>query len=54
MVEIPNLQGLLHYICDKGFEHHVAINLSRTASALNEALGNYLGWEVYYHGANDV
>jgi len=52
VVEIPNLQGLLHYICDKGFEHHVAINLSQTASAVHEALGKYLGWDVYYHRAN--
>jgi len=47
--EIPNLQGLLHYICENGFEHHVAINISRTADAVNEALSKYLGWDVYYH-----
>ena len=49
VVEIPNLQGLLHYICNKGFEHHVAINLSQVASALEEAMDNYLGWKVYHH-----
>jgi len=54
VVHIPNFQGLLHHICKNGFEHHVSINLSQTASALNEALGNYLGWDVYYHGANNV
>ncbi len=54
VVHIPNFQGLLHHICENGFEHHVAINLSQTASALNEALGKYLGWDVYYHGANDA
>jgi len=54
VVHIPNFQGLLRHVCEKGFEHHVAINLSQTASALNEALGNYLGWDVYYHGANEV
>jgi L-fucose isomerase-like protein len=47
------LQGLLHYICENGFEHHVAINLAQTASALDEALSKYLGWDVYYHGADD-
>lgn len=52
VVHIPNLQGLLYYICENGFEHHVAINLSQTAVALNEALGKYLGWDVYYHRAN--
>ena len=49
VVEIPNLQGLLHHICDKGFEHHVAINLSQVASALEEAMDKYLGWKVYHH-----
>ncbi len=50
VVHIPNLQGLLHYICENGLEHHVAINLSQTASALNEALGKYLEWDVTYFG----
>jgi L-fucose isomerase-like protein len=49
VVQVPNLQKLLHYICENGFEHHVAINLSQTASAVYEALDKYLGWEVYYH-----
>lgn len=49
VVRVPNLQGLLHYICENGFEHHTAVNLSQTAAAVNEALGKYLGWEVYYH-----
>jgi L-fucose isomerase-like protein len=49
IVQIPNFQGLLHHICENGFEHHVAINLSQVAAALHEALGNYLGWDVYYH-----
>lgn len=47
--EIPNLQKLLHYICENGFEHHVAVNISQVADAVNEALGKYLGWDVYYH-----
>ena len=47
--EIPNLQKLLHYICENGFEHHVAVNLSQTADAMHEALGKYLEWDVYYH-----
>lgn len=52
VVRIPNFQGLLRYICERGFEHHVAINLSQVASALEEAMGNYLGWDVYYHGTS--
>lgn len=49
VVRIPNLQGLLHYICENGFEHHVAANLSRTAAAVYEAGRKYLGWEMYWH-----
>jgi len=49
VVRIPNLQKLLSTICEQGFEHHTAINLSRSAATVNEALGKYLGWDVYYH-----
>lgn len=54
VIHISNLQRLLQYICENGFEHHVAVNLSQTAPAIHEALGKYLGWDVYYHGANDA
>jgi len=53
VIRVPKLQKLLRFICENGFEHHVAINLSQTASAVNEALGKYMGWEVYHHGANE-
>jgi L-fucose isomerase-like protein len=49
VVEVPQLQRLLHFICENGFEHHVAINLSLTASAIEEAMSKYLGWDVYNH-----
>ena len=49
VIEIPNLQGLLAYICENGFEHHVAINPSQYAPTLKEALSKYLGWNVYHH-----
>jgi L-fucose isomerase-like protein len=49
VVRVPKLQGLLQYICENGFEHHTAINLSQTAAAVDEALSKYLGWDVYYH-----
>lgn len=49
VVRIPDFQGLLHYICANGFEHHVAINPSQTAAAVHEALGKYMGWDVYFH-----
>jgi L-fucose isomerase-like protein len=49
VVEIPKMQKLLHYICENGFEHHVAANLSTVASAVHEAATRYLGWETYWH-----
>ena len=49
VAQIPNLQGLLRYICENGFEHHVAVNHSQVARALHEAFANYLDWEVYWH-----
>ncbi len=49
VVEIPNLQNLLRFICENGFEHHVACNLGNSADAVSEALGVYLGWNVYKH-----
>ena len=49
VVEIPNLQGLLRFICENGYEHHVAINQSRVADAVAEALEKYMRWDVYYH-----
>lgn len=49
VIKIDNLQALLAYICKMGFEHHVAVNMSQTADAVAEALGNYLGWDVYRH-----
>jgi L-fucose isomerase-like protein len=49
VIQVPNLQKLLRHICENGFEHHVAINLSQVAPAVNEALAKYMGWDVYYH-----
>ena len=37
VVQIPDLQQLLRYICENGFEHHVAANLSNSAAAVHEA-----------------
>jgi len=51
VVEIPGLQKLLRYICEQGFEHHVAANFSTVASAVEEAASRYLGWAMYAHSA---
>jgi L-fucose isomerase-like protein len=49
VVKIPNFQKLLRYICENGFEHHVAINPTRVCAGVLEALSKYLGWELYHH-----
>ena len=49
VAQINDLQGLMHYVCRNGFEHHVVMNASKTANILKESLENYLGWEVYHH-----
>jgi L-fucose isomerase-like protein len=50
VVEVPQLQKLMQYICRNGFEHHAAMNASHTGPVLAEAFETYLGWEVYHHG----
>lgn len=52
VAHVPQLQDLLQFICENGFEHHVAFNHSQTADAMDEALSKYLGWEIYNHGAS--
>jgi len=49
VVEIPHMQKLLRYICENGFEHHVAANFASVASSVYEAAENYLGWKMHRH-----
>ncbi len=49
VVRIPRLQKLLRFICEQGFEHHVAANFSQVGSAVQEAATRYLGWSIYNH-----
>ena len=49
VAKVPHLQDLMQYVCKNGFEHHVVMNASKTADILDEACGNYLGWDVYMH-----
>ncbi len=52
VVRIPGLQKLLRFICERGFEHHVAANFSTVASAVHEATTRYLKWDVHWHKAD--
>jgi len=49
VIEVPNFQKLLHFICRQGFEHHVAATKAPVAAAIEDALGTYLGWQMYRH-----
>ncbi len=49
VVRIPEMQKLLRYICENGFEHHVAANFSSVAGAVKEATTRYLKWDVHHH-----
>jgi L-fucose isomerase-like protein len=49
VVEIPNMQSLLRYICENGFEHHVAASFSTTAAPVYEAATKYLNWPMHWH-----
>lgn len=46
---VPGLQGLLQFICNNGFEHHVCFVRGHVADILKEALKKYMGVETYYH-----
>ena len=47
VVEVPNLQKLLKYICRNGFEHHTAMAAAPSADILAEAFTTYFDWDVY-------
>jgi L-fucose isomerase-like protein len=49
VVRIDALQELLQYMCQMGFEHHVAANKSLVVNGVAEALDTYLGWDIYQH-----
>lgn len=49
VTEVDNLQKLMKYICKNSFEHHVAMVRTDVADIVEEAVGNYLGWELYRH-----
>jgi L-fucose isomerase-like protein len=53
VAHVPELQRLLRYVCQHGFEHHVVMTQSKSAAALAEAFGNYLGWDTHLHAACD-
>ena len=49
VIEVPEFQELLRFICRRGFEHHVAATRATVAAAIDDALTTYKGWDVYRH-----
>ncbi len=49
VIEIQEFQGLLEFICREGFEHHVAATKAKVGQAIDDALSNYMDWNVYHH-----
>lgn len=49
VVKVEGLQELLAFLCENGFEHHVAINLAHVGEILVEAFDKYLGFDTYWH-----
>ena len=49
VTRVNNLQKLMKHICKNGFEHHVGLVRGHVADILEEAIGNYLGWDLYVH-----
>ena len=46
--KITRLRALLvGYLCQNGFEHHVA--MTRTHCAVFEAISKYMKWDIYHH-----
>ncbi len=51
VTHIPDLRSPPHHICKNGFKHHAALNGSRVADAVNQALGEHTGQDVYRYGS---
>ena len=49
VVDVNDLPQLMHVICQRGFEHHAAMNRSHCGDAVAEALSRYKGWRTYHH-----
>lgn len=49
VITVPQLQDLLKYIVENGFENHVAMSGTPSAQILAEAFETYKEWDIYTH-----
>lgn len=54
VVQVPDLQALMRFVCRHGFEHHAAMNRSHCGDAVAEAFSQYKGWPAYHHKRADL
>ena len=47
--EVKDLNGLMRHVAKNGYEHHIALAQAACADVLEEALRNYMGFQVYRH-----
>lgn len=47
--KVPRLRELLAYMCQNGFEHHVAMARTHCADVVFEAVAKYIGWDLHCH-----
>lgn len=47
--KVPRLRELLGYMCQNGFEHHVAMTRGHCAAVVSEAVSKYMTWNLYRH-----
>ncbi len=47
--KVEDLNPLLQHLTRNGFEHHVAMSRGGHAEIIEEAVGRYLGWNLYRH-----
>nr|WP_321454966.1 fucose isomerase [uncultured Cohaesibacter sp.] len=47
--QVDGLRSLLSYICKNGFEHHVAMVRGTVGDVVEDAISNYLNWDLYSH-----
>lgn len=47
--KVKNLTPLMKYVTKNGFEHHVGMVRGHVATIVEDAVGTYLGWDIYRH-----
>jgi L-fucose isomerase-like protein len=47
--DVPELAKFLKFMMKGGFEHHVGMVRDHVGDVLEDAIGNYMGWDLYRH-----